>query len=143
MQTSREFLDAVKRRHSLTSDYQLAKFLQVSRQRISANLHGGVIINDEAALKVAEALELDSGYVLACLAAERSKTATARAAWLKLAGAAAAVLAAIAITAEPGALLPTASAAGLPSNAYYVKSFALLILLIAISAMRYISPPQP
>ena len=35
MQTTNEFLDAVKARHQLTSDYQLAKFLGVRQSTIS------------------------------------------------------------------------------------------------------------
>lgn len=77
MNTS-ELLDAVKDRLDLPSDYALAKYLGISHQRVyklrSSNGHLG----DEAALKVAEALDLDPGRFLVEVHAARTKCPAAR-----------------------------------------------------------------
>lgn len=74
-----ELLRAVKRRHALTSDYQLHKHLNVSKQAISAYMAGDVSLGDDIAVRVADDLQLDAAAVLAAVAAERTKSARARA----------------------------------------------------------------
>lgn len=81
MQTTIEFLNAVKRAYGLTSDYQLAKKLGVSRQMVSEYMAGKRTLGEETAVKVAELLELDWAYVVACVQAERSKGTDSRRAW--------------------------------------------------------------
>jgi transcriptional regulator with XRE-family HTH domain len=86
MNTTRELLAAVKRRHHLTSDYQLGKFLGISAQRISKYMSGNVTLGDEAAMTVADALGIERGRVLAIVASERARSDQAKREWLKLAG---------------------------------------------------------
>ena len=114
MNTTRQLLAAVKQRHGLTTDYQLAKFLGVSRQRISNN-QAGATMNDEAALKVADALGMERGRVLAIVAAERTQSDQAKQEWLKLAGSIAAVVVVAALGADQGAQLVEAVSAAAPS----------------------------
>jgi transcriptional regulator with XRE-family HTH domain len=136
MNNTRELLAAVKRRHHLTSDYQLAKFLNLSRQRISANLHGGTILNDDAAIQVADALGIERGRVLAIVAAERAQSDQAKKEWLKLAGSAAAVLVLALLPADQGAQLLEYASAAAPS--LYIMSNALPSVACALLALALI-----
>ncbi len=73
MQTTIEFLDALKARHSLASDYKAAKFLGVTVSGVSLWRRGKATFDDATAIKVGKLLDLDAGYVLACVHAERAK----------------------------------------------------------------------
>jgi len=98
MRNTLEFLDAVKARHQLTSDYQLAKFLGVRQATISGYRNGSRALDETMAMKVAAALALDPAHVLACIAAERAKDEAIKKAWRRAAAAtAAAVLGAVAL----------------------------------------------
>lgn len=77
-----DFLDAVKRRHGLTSDYQLAKKLGWTPQRLSGYRIGRRELDDEACVQIAELLELPAPYVMACVAAARAKSADIKKHWL-------------------------------------------------------------
>lgn len=85
MQTSVELLDAVKQKYRMTSDYQLAKRLGESRNRISNYRVGRSTFDETMALKIAHELDLDEGYVLACIAAERAQHEETRKAWERVA----------------------------------------------------------
>jgi len=65
MKNTCEFLDAIKAKNSLTSDYQLAKLLGCTPSAIGNYRHGKSMLSDEYALKVADLLGLEGGYVLA------------------------------------------------------------------------------
>lgn len=121
MKTTIDFLAAVKARHSITSDYSLAPLLGISRQAVSLLQNGKDFMGETTAIRVAELLEIDAGYVMACAAAERSKNASARAAWetiiARLGGAAASILVGLALGAAPSPA-PAEPAVDL----YYVNS---------------------
>lgn len=76
-----EFLDAVKRRHGLTSDYQLAKRLGWNTQRTSSYRNGRRELDDDACVQIAEALDVPPAYVMACVAAARAKDAAIKKHW--------------------------------------------------------------
>lgn len=78
-----EFLDAVKKRYSLPSDYALAKRLGVAPQNISSYRSGRRIIDDDMALQVALELKVNPLAVIATANAERAKTPEQRALWEK------------------------------------------------------------
>lgn len=124
MQTTIGFLEAVKARHGLTSDYQLAKFLGVTRSCISKLQSGRDPMGEKTALKVANALEIDAGYVLACAHLEGAKGEEIKSTWRgiveKLGGVAATVVLGIAAYTLP---LPPAHAGSslMPHAVYYVK----------------------
>ena len=88
METTRDLLDAVKQRHKLPSDYALAAFLGMTRAHVSKYRCDRESLSDEKALRVAELLEMDAGYVLALMNAERAKRThndAALSAWSNLA----------------------------------------------------------
>jgi hypothetical protein len=80
-----ELLDHVRKAQALPSDYALAAKLGVSPQRVSHFRNGREIPGDKAALHLAQLAQLDPGYVLACLHAERAKRPAERKAWQALA----------------------------------------------------------
>lgn len=136
MKTTIEFLDGIKEAQGFTSDYQLSKFLGCTRGAISSYRMGKSFFDEEMACKVAFELSLDDGYVLACVASERSRNPEVKAAWSHLAdriatlsiGVAAAVLVAFALPftsaddMQYGLIaLSTAPSA---STVYYVKWLA-------------------
>ncbi len=59
MKSTVQFLDAVRVRHGLTSDYQLAKFLRARQQTISRYRNGQSMMDEAMCLKIAAALSLD------------------------------------------------------------------------------------
>lgn len=81
MKKTNDLLDAVKSRYGLPSDYALAAKLGMTRSMVSGYRHGKSRLGDDAALRVAELLELDAGFVFACMEAERAQTEAARKVW--------------------------------------------------------------
>lgn len=96
MTTTCEFIDAIKARYSLPSDYAASVKLGMTRAAVSSYRHRRSFLDDSAAIRVAELLEMEPGYVMACAHAERAKSDAERTAWQsimqKLGGAAALVL---------------------------------------------------
>lgn len=79
-----QLLDAVKARHGLSSDYALAKFLEVSKSAVS-NWSAGVSSPDDMmALRIADELDLDPAYTLALVHANRNKYGNAQHVWADL-----------------------------------------------------------
>jgi hypothetical protein len=83
-QSASDFLDQVKKKHGLTSDYQLAKFLGWNQQRIT-KIRGGASFDDDASAQIADILSIDAGYVAACMSAQRAQSDLARKMWEKAA----------------------------------------------------------
>jgi len=77
-----EYLELVKRKLSLPSDYALAKALGVSRSAISLLQAGKTAMSDETAVRAAEILAMPAGRVLIDVHMERSKAPEVRAAWM-------------------------------------------------------------
>jgi hypothetical protein len=77
-----DFLDAVKARHRLSSDYKLGKFLGWTAQRVSVYRNGRRELDDDACVQIATALDLPAPYVMACVAAARAKSADIKKHWL-------------------------------------------------------------
>lgn len=80
-----EYLDAVRERLNLSSDYRLAKVLGVHTTAITNYRHGRSRLADHVAVKVAELLQLDPARVLADMAAERSTSEEVKAIWSRVA----------------------------------------------------------
>lgn len=76
-----DYLQAVKTRLEITSDYALAKALQVRHSTISSYRAGRSRIDDDVALSIAEILEVNPLQVIAAANAERAKTPEQRARW--------------------------------------------------------------
>ncbi len=83
--TTIELLDSVKSLKNIDSDYAIAKFFDVKPASVSKWRNGLSFLDDSNCEKVAAALDLPVGYVLACVHAERAKTETLRDAWASLA----------------------------------------------------------
>ena len=100
-----DFLNAVKARHGIESDYQLAKKLGFTPQMVSRYRVGKDQLSDSAAIKVANLLEIDPAIVLASVHAERAKAPEEKAAWTtileRLGGVAAIVLIGIGAISAP------------------------------------------
>ncbi len=120
MNTTIEFLDAVKSKTGTASDYAVANVLGVTRAAVSKWRNGHDFLGVDSAIKVAKILEIDSGIVIAAVHAERAKSDQEKAVWTsifeKLGGLAAGVIVGLALSA------PTPSQAddGVKS-VYYVK----------------------
>lgn len=143
--TTIEFLDGLKDRLKIKSDYKLAKELGVSHTRISNWRRGRNTFDERIAVQVAHLLTLDPAYVLACMAAERSKRADVKTAWKKAAqrigmGMAAVVVAVLLGTDQGAQLIEAASAASpslyIMSNAARIVASALLALTLVVVYSR-------
>ncbi|MBC3930375.1 DUF3693 domain-containing protein [Undibacterium curvum] len=76
-----EYLNHAKEKLGITSDYALAKSLEMSRSGMSALINGKVTMSDETAMKVAEILGKHPAIVLADMHAEREKNPAIQAVW--------------------------------------------------------------
>lgn len=77
-----EYLDAVREKLSLPSDYALQKPLCVTKQLISNYRVGRDTLSDTMAIRIAEILGIDAAKVLLDAHIERSKTPEVRAVWM-------------------------------------------------------------
>jgi plasmid maintenance system antidote protein VapI len=76
-----DYLDAVKARLNIESDYELAKRLNIPRQGIPAIRKGDRAISLDVAFKIAITLEIDPATVVADLESQREKNPARRAFW--------------------------------------------------------------
>ena len=79
-----QYLDALRKKLDLPSDYALQKPLAVSKAQLSNYRTGKDSMSDAMALRVAEILGLDTAKVLLDMHIERSKTPEIRAAWMAM-----------------------------------------------------------
>lgn len=101
LKTTIDFMDAVKARHGIKSDYELSKALGVSQQTISHYRNRGSAMDTKMAVKVAELLALDPLEVIAAAEierAERAKDEKAKGFWMRYA---AALLMVVGVSAPP------------------------------------------
>jgi len=84
MRTTTDYLDALKTRLGVSSDYQLSKVMKVRQSLISNYRTGRSHFDDAMAIEVAKTLEVDPGEVLAAMQAERTKCPAAKKAWQRL-----------------------------------------------------------
>lgn len=84
MQTTNEFLNAVKSKTGAVSDYVLAQKLGITRAAISKYRNNRSSLDDEICLKVARILDINAGIVLSAIHAERAKNLDEKSAWTAL-----------------------------------------------------------
>ena len=84
MKTTIEFLDAVKEKLGIESDYGLAKRLGFPLSTMSNYRTGRRVLDDDAALTVALALDVHPFNVIAAINVERAKTPETRARWMNV-----------------------------------------------------------
>jgi transcriptional regulator with XRE-family HTH domain len=82
---TREYLDAIKLRLRIESDYALAKKLDIGQSTVSRWRTGEKTIGDDLAPRVAEILSIRPERVLADLQAERASNEALRDIWRKVA----------------------------------------------------------
>lgn len=73
MKETKQYLDAVKQKEKIDSDYGLAKFLGIKTQAVSNYRHGRSVPDDYVATKIAEALNLNPMEIITAVNAERAK----------------------------------------------------------------------
>lgn len=76
MKTTNEYLDHVKKVQGITSDYALAKLLNVTRHRVSGIRRGTDRLTSTECLRLALAGELDVREIVAAVAIERGDEKT-------------------------------------------------------------------
>jgi plasmid maintenance system antidote protein VapI len=76
-----DFLDAVKQRLGIQSDYALAKALKIAQPTVSGYRAGRTCVDNDVALAIAEILDLNPMVVIAAANAERAKTPEQKARW--------------------------------------------------------------
>lgn len=81
MKTTVDFLNDVKAKYGITSNYALAKLMGQTDTAVARWMHGKNTLSDETAVKVAELLEIEPAFIMACIAAERSKNPQVKKAW--------------------------------------------------------------
>lgn len=118
-----EFLDAVREKHDIPSQRKLAQFFDVPDGHINNYYRGRRKLEAWMCRKVAAALELDPGYVMAEIEAERAKRTEDADAWHRVAeivkrSQAAALVGLLAIGLVS---LPSVAQAADPGSVYYVK----------------------
>ena len=62
MKTASEYIDAIKARHGIESDYGVARLAGWDRTRVSHWRRGKYHFDEEACLKVADLLDIDLGF---------------------------------------------------------------------------------
>lgn len=114
MKTTNDFLDMLKAKRGLASDYALGKLLGYSTSRIGNYRKNRSFLEDDQAVLIAEMLEIDPAIVLASVHYERAKKAEEKAVWKgifeKLGGLAAGVMLGFALFSLGGAAVYSDSA---------------------------------
>lgn len=115
-----QYIDALKKKLGISSDYAIAKALNVPRATVSNYRTGRSAFEARIALRVAELLEIDAGRVLVDMEIERARDAQTRTLWKRIASkVAAGVVVAIGAGAAPSSTI-VESVSAAPS-VYYVK----------------------
>lgn len=83
MLTANAIVEMLRKHTETGSDYAVGKLLGKRPQTVHMWIHKGGTMSDETALIAAKILGFDSGYVLACMAAERAKDTPSHAVWIK------------------------------------------------------------
>jgi hypothetical protein len=140
-----EYLDAVKRKHSLTSDYQLAKLLDCPTPVVSRYRTGHRVMDDYTAARVAELLDMEPLVVIAQANAERERDEGKKAFWRKYAaGVIGAVLVSLQLTTSTETLAASTTYTGsdsvIPIMAVLARRLRRLIAAGFAAAARAVAP---
>jgi predicted transcriptional regulator len=144
--TTLQFLEAVKRRQGISSDYAAAKLLGVTRQQVSHYRSGKSGFSDVTAVRIAELLGVPEIHVIAARNYERANRTEEKALWMELARKAVGatiglMLVGFLATGDHGFELIAAANAAIPTIDYTSFSIgaAVLALVAAFLALR----PRP
>lgn len=138
-----QYLDALKNRHNLPSDYKLAQLLGTTRQTISNYRHGRKHFSDQTALQISGLLDIPAAKIMIDMRVERTKDKDVRNAWKEameyMGGIAASVmLAVVVMVASPTTAEAAFSASSVTNNTYYAQ-FAQRLRRRIIVTFRHIS----
>ncbi len=97
VKTSANFLDDLQNKLGVNSDYAVGKIMGMASQRLSHYRQLKGAFDDETCLKVADVLEIDPAYVVACAHHQREKSKQVKQLWEKIATLALGVTAVLAI----------------------------------------------
>jgi len=120
MTSTVEFLDLVKARNGLPSDYALAPVLGITRSQVSRLRNRKDYFSDSTALRVAELLDVDPLSVVSVAHAERAKSDAERNFWAGMARRAFGLAGAVVLGLSAVPPLP-AQAQEAGNAVYYVK----------------------
>jgi len=81
MQTTRDFLEAIRAKHNGCSYYQVTKILDVNPSSITRWKRGHGGFDRSVAIRVADELELPHAYVIACIESEREQNPEVKPVW--------------------------------------------------------------
>lgn len=123
MHTTDYLLDEVKRRHGLPSDYKLGIVLGLSKNAVGQYRKGVSRPDDNVACRIAELLEMDAAYVVACMHAERSKEPELKTLWLSMAKRLSAPAAAAIVAFFSIAIISLANSQGVELLAFFPAAF--------------------
>jgi len=98
MKTTKDFIELLKAKHGLKSNYAVAKFLNQTDTAVARWAHGKNSFSDETAMQFADLLDLDPAYVVACVHAERAKLDAEKKLWERIATMSTGVTAALLFT---------------------------------------------
>lgn len=85
MHTTADFLNQIREKYGLKSNYALARKLGQTDTSIARWAHGKGSFSDETCLQVADLLDLDPAFVVACIHAERAKNEAEKKLWERIA----------------------------------------------------------
>ena len=84
MKTTQEFYQDIQKKYDLKSNYSVAKIIGCPESTASRWRDGKNIFDEKYCLIVAELLDLEPAFVLACASAEHAKDETAKKGWLNI-----------------------------------------------------------
>ena len=150
MKTTTDYLDDVKGKLNLSSDYALAKALKTGTSRIYNYRAGRSSFDDLLAFRIAEILEIDPKEVIAVANLERSKRPQDKAAWReileRISGTAAVILIVIGAVANPEKAMANQhdnADSKLSITIHYAKLIQQLLALAAAALGFNIPARQP
>lgn len=159
MKTTADFLDAMRAKLDLPSDGKLADYLGMHRQHVSRYRVLGGSFDDEMSIRVADILDIDAAYVVACMHYQRTKVASEKKLWERIAETMAGVAAALVVvmfmpavgqfdnTEIMRASLIAATTAVQGADSLYImriSALPLLLLVLVLGSRRFTdAPPQP
>lgn len=108
MKNTADFLDALRVKLDVPSDYALGAKLGMHRQQMSRYRTLQTTFDDEASMRIADILEIDPAFVVASMHAQRAKRSEEKKLWERIATSMAGVTVILALVAIlPTTTLPT------------------------------------
>lgn len=146
MKTTLELIAELKEKTGIESDYAIAQLLGVTKNTISLYRNGKTYMGDELILKVADILESDPAYIMACIHAEREKNQAVKKIWERFAtltaGLAALVILSVTVPQSGHESALFAAFTG-SYPVYYVKSiFEYWPLFMALFIIIFLARPR-